>query len=340
MDATSFNPNPGAGARSHEQQLCEDILLAILEELPSRSLMGMRSVSRLFLDLTNEILRARFLEIAISETQFLVLESSVPYNSIKPSRQVLVFSHFLESPSPASPLTAILYAPQRKSILLPLEDTEVFGNNILGVTLQSLDIAPMSEEQPNSYGAMPYTRIAGNSSRPPRQYADFSWQLSLAGSLDRLFREWFLPASRSNLRDDRRSHKAVNRDTADDSDEVLSITPSPPSSRGSSPPSESERSADPARESRFRTLQISNHWPMAARCPSAFISCSLECFAHAEAVPPGQWPPRPATGPHTFEYVFESVTLDAAKAVCSAEEGFKGQIRRGERRPFRLFGRG
>jgi len=192
--------------------------------------------------------------------------------------------------------------------------------------------------QPRTFN-MPYTRAAGNSSPPPRFFSDFSWQLSIASSLDRLFREWFVPDVTNSSNDEEDREDAVTRRSSIESGEdedVLSLSPSP-----SPPSSSSSRETSPpvvvSRPSRIRLLEPSNNWPTSSRVPSAFKSASLECLSHEGATAPEVWrygPPPPAGPGHLeFEYYIDSICLDVGKVVVAAEEGLKGKARN----PFILF---
>ncbi|GAA6007233.1 hypothetical protein JCM11491_003055 [Sporobolomyces phaffii] len=316
--------------------VCEDLVLAILSNLPSKSLVPLRGVSRLFVELIDEVLRARFGLIAHCQTTGIVLESCEPYNSIKPSRQALVFSHFDESVSPVEGLTARFSVATRQPHYLPLDEHEIFANNLLGVTLENIEQIEPAIDQPRTFHA-PYTRAAGNPNPPSRTVADYSWQLSLGSSLDRLFREWFFDPSRA-LDNDIAAHmrrfmtgvttdlRAVQLMDDDDSDGDV-LAGSPPSSREGSP-----RPHLATVSARIQVLEASNQWPTSSKIPSAFKSAELLCLTTAKAVAPPPYPFRPSVGPQVFEYYFDTVCLDVAKVVVATEEALKGK----EKSPFVL----
>lgn len=317
-----------------QHTVCEDLLLSVLKEMPSKSLIPLRRVSRLFVILVDEVLRGRFVQIANCESTEIILESCAPYNSREACRQPLVFSHFVESCSfPIEGTTAHFNVATREPLYLPLDDHEVFANNILGVTLESIEPKPelqelMLQQQQNRTFmpySMPYTRVA-----PPKFFSDFSWQLSLASSLDRLFREWFAPDTSSIDEDDDRNAiepacPVTDALTHEDEDgDVLSLSPSPSPSLSPSPVGAST----PRPRSRTQLLNPSNHWPTSSRVPSAFKSASLECLSHEGAKPPPFYllsPPPPGPGLLEFEYYIESVCLDVGKVVVAAEQGLKGK---------------
>lgn len=178
-----------------------------------------------------------------------------------------------------------------------------------------------------------------NRALPPKFFSDFSWQLSLASSLDRLFREWFAPESTNvdpeeEEEEEEKQEKAIEtlrRDSVDSNEEdVLSISPSPsPSpSPSSSPGGSSTPQVEERPRSRTQLLNPSNHWPTSSRVPSAFKSASLECLSHEGAKPPPFYllsPPPPGPGFLEFEYYIESVCLDVGKVVVATEQGLKGK---------------
>ncbi|GAA5896542.1 uncharacterized protein JCM6883_006939 [Sporobolomyces salmoneus] len=312
-----------------EHTVCEDLLLAILEQAPSKQLVPLRRVSRLFGVLVDEVLRARFVKMATCQDTAIILESCAPYNSREPSRQVLVFSHFVDPALPFAAMVAHFDVATRHPHYLPLDDNEVFANNILGVTLESMEPAPLEflTTQPRTFN-IPYAPSTGNGTLPQRFFSDFSWQLPLASSLDRLFRDWFCPESPTQSKQDQGDRRS-SFDSAEGDDDVLSRSPS---SRESTPP---PVVSTPPR-SRLQRINLSNHWPTSSRVPSAFVSASLECFSHEGARPPPVYllgPPPSVWGPLEFEYYFDSICLDVGKVLVAAEEGLKGK----HQSPFVLF---
>ncbi|GAA5995620.1 hypothetical protein JCM5350_001953 [Sporobolomyces pararoseus] len=307
--------------------VCEDLLLAVLKEMPSKNLLPLRRVSRLFVILVDEVLRGRFVKIANCPSTEIILESCAPYNSREACRQPLVFSHFVDSSFPVEGVTAHFSVPTREPLYLPLDDHEVFANNILGVTLESIEPKPTLQGLMLQQQQRPIDMY--NRALPPKFFSDFSWQLSLASSLDRLFREWFAPVS-SNVdsEEEEEEQKAqIRRDSVDSNEEdVLSLSPSP--SPSSSPGGSSTPRVEERPRSRTQLLNPSNHWPTSSRVPSAFKSASLECLSHEGAKPPPFYllsPPPPGPGFLEFEYYIESVCLDVGKVVVATEQGLKGK---------------
>lgn len=62
----------------------------------------------------------------------LQLESCAPYNSRAPSRQVIEFSHFDDSTFPVEGVSAHFTVATRDPQYVPLDDDEMFANNLLG----------------------------------------------------------------------------------------------------------------------------------------------------------------------------------------------------------------
>ncbi|GAA5876214.1 hypothetical protein JCM16303_007057 [Sporobolomyces ruberrimus] len=347
-----FELNVNEGESTGEHAICEDLILVILQQLPSKPLLPLRRVSRLFAVLVDEVLRGRFSMVTSCNTTELILESCAPYNSRAPSRQVIEFSHFDDSTFPVEGVSAHFTVATRDPQYVPLDDDEMFANNLLGVTLESIEAVPIPEElmtgQPRTFN-MPYTRIDGNSSSPPRQFSDFAWQLCLASSLDRLFREWFLipkpkpttdeeyeaqQEERQKFLDAQEARRSASppsslnsNSDSDDSVDVFSLAPSPTSSRETTPYS------GPSRRPKLHLLNPSNAWPSSTRIPSAFKSTSLECLAYDDGLtgvvePLNLYPFKRALspGPLDFEYYFQDVCLDVAKVVVAAEHGLKGKM--------------
>ncbi|GAA5962041.1 hypothetical protein JCM3765_005501 [Sporobolomyces pararoseus] len=338
-----------------EHTVCEDLLLSVLKEMPSKNLIPLRRVSRLFLILVDEILRGRFVKIANCPSTEIILESCAPYNSREACRQPLVFSHFVSGSDsdsnststststsfPVEGVTAHFSVATREPLYLPLDDHEVFANNILGVTLESIEPKPLGLQDFSTQQQLLQQRPPiqmYNRALPPKFFSDFSWQLSLASSLDRLFREWFAPDNVDSEEEEKEEEEEKGegegkvevtrrRESIDSNEEeILSLSPSPsPSSTGGSTTPENR-----PRSSRTQLLNPSNHWPTSSRVPSAFKSASLECLSHEGAKPPPIYLlscPPPGSGPGflEFEYYIKSVCLDVGKVVVATEQGLKGK---------------
>ncbi|GAA5891208.1 hypothetical protein JCM6882_006455 [Rhodosporidiobolus microsporus] len=306
--------------------VCEDLLLAIFEDLPSRVLVKLRSVSRQFAVLVDEILRGRFLVLTADDANELVLESCAPYETRACHRQPLAFSHF--GPDAALPpqsytgniahfkLASNPPVPQ----FLPLDEGELFAQNILSIHLRNApkkDVPVQEDFDGDIELASPPTPPVFDRIVP--QSPQFDYSLSLASSLDRLFRSYF---------------------------ESPSPTPSPARSRESSPLPPPPSSA---RETRSYRLAC----PYNPSSRSALFAAEIECF-QVEASPssdgtdsdgdslisyggsPGSSPSSFScysqtpgsryasacpTPPRLFEYYFSCVEMDVGKVVVAAEEG-------------------
>ncbi|GAA5899095.1 hypothetical protein JCM5296_005743 [Sporobolomyces johnsonii] len=289
-----------------DQYICEDLLLAILEELPSRSLVPLRTVSRLFAILVDEILCARFLNIAAGDKHELILESCAPYEIRAPYRQRLAFSHFVELDDPFSSKIAHFGVAAQRSLFLPLDDEEIFSNNLLSIHLQNA-VQPIyararQDDDPTNlnFVHLTTTTTPAPASRPP----SFSWSLSLASSLDRLFRDWFFlePSSVSS-----------SPDSSLSSTPTSSLSCSPAVSRPSSP------SPSPLADSRPTRTQLLSASPSSAT--SALRGAYIECIQQPRPASEAEY--RRSPSPKLFEYCFSSVRLEVAKVVVAAEEGLR-----------------
>ncbi|GAA6064351.1 hypothetical protein JCM10212_004677 [Sporobolomyces blumeae] len=350
--------------------VCEDLLLAILDELPSKNLLPLRGVSRLFLVLVDEVLRRRFLDIATSTTHELVLETSPAYDARDSKQEPLRFTHFVDPSSCVESITASFDVASETVHVLPLDEDEVFQNNLLGVHLQSLENPTLTTFSEYSRGGVrsfvaPYVPGVPPTTVPSR----LSWSLSLASSLDRFFRDWFMIDHATSSVDNvgLAPAKVSPHDGIEESDDdVLSISPS--SSRAASPPlatSPCSTAAPRRRLSRTQYFEPSNRSTTSRAFPSALKSALIECFHHplnSPAVPSpsstysvagspsspspfgsssssssSSFPCSGSTTPQVFEYAFNSVRLDVGKVVVAAEHGLKGDRKTGTLNPFVLF---
>lgn len=271
---------------------------------------------------------------------------------------MLVFSHFVEPASEAQRfggIAAHFAVATRHAHYLPLDDHEIFANNLLGVTLESMDPAPPPElvGRPRTFNRPGYASRtdsrspASSMSSPLKFFADYRWQLPLASSLDRLFREWFSPDPDRD--DDDEDDHDVNENclTTDgerrrEDQDVLSCSPvsssSSSSSREASPPLLGTSLGRERRRSRLQPFHLSNHWPTSTKVPSAFKDATLECLLahHERAIAPRPMYATTSRGSSSsssssagssssieFEYYFDSIRLDVAKVVVAAEEGLK-----------------
>ncbi|GAA5951647.1 hypothetical protein JCM21900_000537 [Sporobolomyces salmonicolor] len=293
-----------------DQYVCEDLLLAILEEMPSRSLVPLRVVSRLFAILVDEILCARFLNIAAGDKHELILESCAPCEIRTPYRQRLAFSHFVELDDPFASKIAHFAVTAQRSLFLPLDDDEIFGNNLLGIHLQNTVQPILARAHPDDgtsnlsfvHLATP-TPAAPARSRPP----SISWSLSLASSLDRLFRDWFF-LEPSSVSSSSSPHSSLA------STPTSSLSCSPAVSR---PPSPSSPCPSPLPELRPTRTQLLSASPSSAA--SALRGAYIECIQQPRPASEDEY--RRSPSPKLFEYCFSSVRLEVGKVVVAAEEG-------------------
>ncbi|BGP44680.1 hypothetical protein JCM10450v2_000494 [Rhodotorula kratochvilovae] len=306
--------------------VCEDLLLAILEEMPSRNLLQTRSVSRTFQLLADEVLRRRFLDIAEDSSKQLVLESCAPYEQRALHCQPLAFSHFapptdgLFTGNVAHFSVDALAQDAAETRRLALDDGEMFQQNILSVHLRAAT-APLSP-RPRNPDAMDVDEASAP--LPQSRFIDYNWTLDLATSLDRFFRSWFLESA----------SEAISPRSSPSS----SPSPSPSLSPSPSPSLSPSRSPSPSpssRETRPRRLG-----PASPPARSALLSASIACVqvllsdvlpdgdeADVLCLSPGPSPPGSRYGspaaagpPRVYEYTFEDVALDVAKVVVLTEE--------------------
>ncbi|GAA6004477.1 hypothetical protein JCM10207_000744 [Rhodosporidiobolus poonsookiae] len=308
--------------------VCEDLLLSILEELPTRELVKKRKVSRQFAILVDEIIRTRFLDLAHDEDNEIILESCAPYETRATHRQPISFSHF--GPATDLPYTgnvAHFSLPANPPIaqFLPLDDGEMFAQNILSVQIRNAPRRPSKSSDDPADGEEAIIEVASPPVPPAAPFYDYS--LSLASSLDRLFRDFF---------------------------ESPSPTPSPPASRAPSPPPfdtpSSSPSSSPSRPTRSHRLAC----PYNPLSPSALFSAQIECYqvvsdraggessdSDGDSVMAYSCSPTPgrrfgrecATPPRLFEYYFSAVEMDVGKVVCAAEEGLPRRAKSRVARP-------
>ncbi|GAA6039018.1 hypothetical protein JCM8097_000156 [Rhodosporidiobolus ruineniae] len=294
---------------------CEDILLAILEEVPSRTLVSLRSVSRQFSVLVDEVLRIRFLDLTADECNEMVLESCAPYETRACHRQPISFSHF--GPATDLPYTGNvahfkLASDPPVPQFLPLEQDEVFGQNLLSIHLRNAPKRPAVEQDDDEDDII---ELSSPPTPPSLVVPHFDYSLSLASSLDRLFRSFW------------------------ESPSPLIQAASPTESRESSPSPPST-----PRETKTHRLAC----PYDPSSPSALFAAQIECFQVASPSPdsplstedsdgdsllsysPLSSSPIPgwrfggsgaASPPRLFEYYFSGVEMDVGKVVVAAEEG-------------------
>ncbi|GAA6049539.1 hypothetical protein JCM3770_000837 [Rhodotorula araucariae] len=304
--------------------VCEDLLLAVLQRLPSRALVQTRRVSRTFQVLADEVLRRRFLDIAEDSCKQLILESCAPYEQRMLHCQPLTFSHFA-SPTDCAVAGDVghffvdpLCNTALKTRRLALDDGEMFQQNILSVHLRAaVSPTPPSPPSPDVMDAEDTPMSA--SDRP--RFIEYNWTLDLATSLDRVFRHWFL--------------EAASEASSPRSSPTLSPSHSPSLSPSRSP----SPSPPPRCETRPRRLGCPSS-PIASP-RSALLGAAIACVqiplddvlpdgdeADVLCLSPGPSPPGSrygspvsATGPpRVYEYTFEDIALDVAKVVVLAEE--------------------
>ncbi|BGP28705.1 hypothetical protein JCM10296v2_000441 [Rhodotorula toruloides] len=304
--------------------VCEDLLLAILDELPSRTLVKSRGASRCFAILADEILRRRFLTITRDDSNELILESCAPYETRSTHRQALNFSHFGPSADIACTCNVahfVVKSPSPTTQFLPLDDGELFGNNLLAVHLRNSPKPPM---QPHRLSADDEETLACAPSTPrPPHFINYAFSLNLASSLDRFFRSWFLESAREEAE-------------SECSSPASSELSSPSSSRESSPPlpfaldspaSSSPPSSPPTSPRLTRPKRIAS--PYNPRSSSALFAAEIECVQVPRSpsfddpldilstTPPSSYSPTP---PRLFEYFFSRIEMDVARVVVAAEE--------------------
>ncbi|GAA5995182.1 F-box protein [Rhodotorula paludigena] len=312
--------------------LCEDLLVAILDELPSRSLVRARNVCRGFAVLADEILRRRFLDIVQDESTQLILESCPPYEARSLHRQPIVFSHF--GPSQDMPFTGnvahfsvacadgVIADPQ----YLPLDDGELFAQNVLSVHLRSSPKPAPPDVARNPLDGFDRDNfvVYSSPSAPPR-FLDYAYSLSLASSLDRLFRSWFL--------------ESASEAPPPPSIPTLpySTYTSPYASRTSSPSPSSSGASTPTGGRHTRSKRLAA--PYDPRSRSALFAAQIECLqvaredaydsdddvlarspASTSSSPGARFGTRANAPPRVYEYCFSSLELDVAKVVTMAEE--------------------
>ncbi|GJN91506.1 hypothetical protein Rhopal_004529-T1 [Rhodotorula paludigena] len=137
--------------------------------------------------LVDEILRRRFLAIVQDEATQLI---------------PIVFSHF--GPTQDMPFTgnvahfsvACADGVNADPQYLPLDDGELFAQNVLSVHLRSSPKPAPPDVARNPLDAFDRDNfvVYSSPSAPPR-FLDYAYSLSLASSLDRLFRSWFLESA-------------------------------------------------------------------------------------------------------------------------------------------------
>ncbi|GAA5827016.1 hypothetical protein JCM11251_002206 [Rhodosporidiobolus azoricus] len=309
--------------------LCEDLLLDAFKHMSARTLVKLRSVSRQFAILVDEILRGRFLLLMSDESNELVLESCAPYETRACHRQPLSFSHF--GPDATLPYTGNIAHFKLASSppipqFLPLDEGEVFAQNILSIHLRN---APKHDATTPDFDgdielASPPTPPTFDRIVP---HPTFDYSLSLASSLDRLFRSYF---------------------------ESPSPSPSPTRTRESSPlPPPSVK-----RETKSHRLAC----PYNPSSRSALFAAQIECFqvdppsemdsdgdsllsynslesspsssawsSYSPQTPGGRYGSPCPTPPRLFEYYFSQVEMDVGKVVVAAEEGLPAGGRRTSR---------
>ncbi|GAA5913154.1 hypothetical protein JCM8208_001685 [Rhodotorula glutinis] len=328
--------------------VCEDLVLAVLAKLPSRELVQARNVSRAFQVLADEVLRKRFLDIAESRSNQLILESCAPYEQRAHHRQPLSFSHFAPATNVFSGNVALFAVDSAMGepdpLHLALEDGDVFQQSILSVHLRAAPPKPPTLA-PVPAASAPATLngdgmdMADDAEHVqpvvvPR-FIDYAWTLDVATSLDRFFRSWFLESA----------------------SEASSASSSPSSSRDTSRES-SPQPSSPSRDTRRRQLG-SPAYNAAGR--SALLSASISCVQvpldaispegdEADVVcalasrnggtssslspssspgtrfgSPASW--SSSSSSRMYEYYFDEVALDVGKVVVLAEEGLPGFAR-------------
>lgn len=318
MEPTSVDP------------VCEDLCYGILEKLPSRSLVQIRSTSRIFSDLVDEILRRRFLDIVASGANELVLESCPPYATRGAHRQPLAFSHFGPAVDRAN-VGDIAYMRtkvngcERIPYFLPLDDGEVFANNHLAIHLRQCDSLSFEDDGPS---AMQLARPL-----QPRGGYGYVNSIKVATSLDRFFRSWFVdPASEPDWSAAWYSPSAPATPTS-------SPESTPWTSRESSPSPVYNAASHDAQKRPTRPRRIrANH---SSQSGSALYGAQIDCVqvpasdielnhphtffysssSSSSTSPPGsRFHPSPTSIPRLYEYSFDTVELDVAKVVVAAEE--------------------
>ncbi|GAA5857113.1 hypothetical protein JCM8547_007965 [Rhodosporidiobolus lusitaniae] len=319
-----------------QPQVCEDLLLTIFEELPSRTLVKLRGVSLQFAVLVDEILRTRFRELTSDEANTIVIESCAPYETRSSHCQPMLFSHF-------GPATDLLYtggsvahfklaANPPVSNFLPFDEGQFFEQNILSIHLRN---APKPKASSDQQEEEEDVELAPPPTMPLLPQFDYS--LSLASSLDRLFRSYF------------ESSPTYSQDFSPSASPAESRQSSPPppfspslSSCSSSPrPTRSHRLAcpyNPSSSSALLAAQIECYQVPSSgfSSPSAYDSDdSLVSYSSPSSSPSSYCAPGTRSGslectspPRLFEFWFSSCEMDVGKIVVAAEEGLPGGGRR------------
>lgn len=309
---------------------------------------------RQFAVLADEALRARFLDLAGDEGNtfmvrlsvllssrrqhrtltfflFIQLESCPPYQTRSAHRQPICFSRFAPATDTRHGGNVAQFETAASPPLpqfLPMEDGDIFSQNILSVHLRSVSkpkVDPSSVH--DSTDGDEVVELA--SPLTPALFPQYDYSLSLASSLDRIFRDFF--------------------ETSPSCSRASSPSPSPESTP---PPSPSFSSSRPTRSHR---LACSTN----PSSRSALFAAQIECFQVESTSPPiydsdgdsllayggspgSSWgSPVPgsrfgspcAAPPRLFEYFFSTVEMDVGKVVVAAEEGLPGGGRTKTRLP-------
>ncbi|GAA5992042.1 hypothetical protein JCM10908_000711 [Rhodotorula pacifica] len=327
--------------------VCEDLCFGILEELPSRTLVQIRSTSRIFADLVDEILRRRFLNIITGGANDLLLESCPPYATRGAHREPLVFSHFGPAVDRARTGDIAHLRPKTNGLdripyYLPLDDGEVFTNNHVAIHLRQRDaISFDSDDDLNPGAAGGATGGFGVQLARPLQPRGFGYlnSIKIATSLDRFFRAWFVdPASEPDW-SAAWSPSAPSTPTSSPESTPWTSRESSPSPSGFFESARAEQKRQPP--TRPRRIRASN----APLSTSALYGTQIECvqvpasdldFNHPDMLfysssagtsPPGsRFSASPTSTPRLYEYFFDTIELDVAKVVVAAEENMPSSV--------------
>ncbi|KAM0793228.1 hypothetical protein ACM66B_000694 [Microbotryomycetes sp. NB124-2] len=173
----------------------------MLDDLPAKQLVILRSVSPCFATIIDGILRCRMMAIINSNRHEIVFDSTMPFETRMGQRHALDFSHFEESKYTGAGEAAHFTLPVLQSHFLPLDEGESFGTTLLSLHVREkppqLSTPPTSP--PSSRSATPRQSSLPTSgwAGPSTPLERFTTRTVVGSGPARLFRHWF---------EDRRRH--------------------------------------------------------------------------------------------------------------------------------------